>query len=192
MTVEEMHRIFTHIPELETERLRMRRLLPTDALDMYEYASEKDLTRYLLWDPHPSVQYTREYLEYLEGRYAVGDFYDWALILKESGKMIGTCGFTSLDLQNNCAEIGYVIHHKYHGKGYAPEAAEKVIAFGFDKLALSRISAVCMKENAASLRVMQKLGMSFEGTLRSAIYAKGARQDVSVCAITAEDYGKIS
>ncbi len=190
MTVEKMHQIFTHMPSFESERLLLRPLSPDDALDMYEYASGRELTKYLLWDPHPNVQYTREYLEYLEGRYAVADFYDWALILKQKGKMIGTCGFTSFDLPNNCAEIGYVIHPDYHGMGYAVEAAKQVISFGFSTLGLSRISAVCMKENTKSFRVMQKLGMSFEGTLRSAILVKGARRDVSVCAITREDYKK--
>lgn len=192
MTVEKMHQIFTHMPSLESERLLLRPLSPKDALDMYEYASGRELTKYLLWDPHPDPQYTLEYLEYLEGRYAVGDFYDWALTLKPGGKMIGTCGFTSFDLPNNSAEIGYVIHHAYQGMGYAVEAAKQVISFGFSTLGLSRISAVCMQENQKSLRVMQKLGMRLEGTLRSAILVKGIRRDISVCAITAEDFEKIS
>jgi len=192
MTVEEMHQIFTKLPEMETERLHMRRLLPADALDMFEYASRKDVTEYLLWSEHPNVQYTREYLEYIESRYAVGDFYDWALVLKASGKMIGTCGFTSIDLVNNTAEIGYVINPAFHGIGIAPEAAREVISFGFSTLELSRISAVCMKENERSLRVMKKVGMRFEGVLRSAVYAKGKHRDVCLCAMTGEDYGEIS
>ena len=192
MTVEEMHRIFTSLPELETERLYMRRLLPSDTLDMFEYASLPSVTEYLLWCEHPNVQYTREYLEYLESRYAVGDFYDWALVLKENGKMIGTCGFTSIDLVNNTAEIGYVINPAYHGIGIAPEAARRVLSFGFSVLELSRISAVCMKENEKSLRVMKKIGMSYEGVLRSAVYAKGKHRDVCLCAITSEDFERLS
>lgn len=188
MTVEQIHSIFTHMPTLESERLVMRKISPQDAMDMYEYASDASLTKYLLWDPHPSLTYTTDYLDYLQERYAIGDFYDWALILKENGKMIGTCGFTNFDLPNNCAEIGYVINPAYRGLAYAPEAAARVVEFGFTVLNLSRISAICMKENDASLRVMQKIGMSFEGTLRSAIYVKGKHRDVSVCAITQSDF----
>ena len=192
MTVEEMHRIFTSLPTMETERLYMRRLFPSDALDMFEYASLGSVTEYLLWSEHPNVQYTREYLEYLDSRYAVGDFYDWALVLKKSGKMIGTCGFTSIDLVNNSAEIGYVLNPAFHGIGIAPEAARAVVSFGFSTLELSRISAVCMKENERSLRVMKKVGMHYEGVLRSAVYAKGKHRDVCLCAITREDYDQIS
>ena len=188
MTVEQMHSIFTHIPTLETERLVMRRLLPSDARDMYEYASRHDLTKYLLWDPHPDISYTADYLAYLQERYDIGDFFDWALVLKDSGKMIGTAGFTNFDLPNNTAEIGYVLNPTYHGRAFATEAASRVVDFGFTVLGLSRICAVCMKENQASLGVMRKIGMSFEGTLRQAIYVKGEQRDVSLSAIVRSEY----
>lgn len=183
MTQEELHAIFTDIPALETERLSLRRILPRDAIDMYAYSSDENVTRHLLWDPHPDPGYTAQYIEYLQTRYAVGDFFDWALIWKEDGRMIGTCGFTNIDLPNNNAEIGYVLHPDFHRRGIAAEAAKEVIRFGFSVLGLHRISAVCMKENTPSMRVMEKCGMTQEAVLRQAVFVKGTYRDVCIASV---------
>ena len=188
MTLEKLHKIFTHIPTLTTERLILRRILPEDAEDMYDYSKNQTVTRYLLWEEHPAAEYTQNYIGFLQERYDLGDFYDWALISKDTKKMIGSCGFTSIDLPNNSAEIGYVLHPDYWGCGYMTEAVTEVLHFGFQTLGLSRISAVCMKENVASLRVMEKCGMRREGLLRQAVQAKGKQCDVFLAAITDEDY----
>lgn len=180
--------VFTDIPSLETERLTLRKILPTDAEDMFEYSANPSVTKYLLWTEHPSLAYTEAYVDYLQTRYAVADYYDWAVVTKAEGKMIGTVGFTSIDAANNTAEIGYVLNPAFWGKGIAAEAVKELLRFGFEGLSLSRISAVCMSKNAASLRVMEKCGMQIEGQLRSAVLAKGKRWDVFLAAITAEDF----
>ncbi len=155
---------------------------------MFSYSQRDDVTRYLLWDAHPSEEYTESYIRYLQERYAVGDFYDFAVVLKESGRMIGTVGFTSFDLANRSAEVGYVISPTYQGKGYATEAVKRILSLGFEEFGLERISAVCMKGNLASLRVMEKCGLKREGLLRSAVYAKGEMKDVHLSAMTKTDY----
>ena len=155
---------------------------------MFFYSRSEDVTRYLLWDAHPDAIYTEKYIDYLQERYAVGDFYDFAIEHKERGRMIGTVGFTSFDLPNRSAEVGYVISPDFWGKGIATEALTRVIAFGFEHCALARISAVCMRGNLASLRVMEKCGLKREGVLRSAVLAKGEMRDVHLCAITERDY----
>ncbi|MBP3437429.1 MAG: GNAT family N-acetyltransferase [Clostridia bacterium] len=188
MKQKSIQEIFTHLPTLESERLLFRPILPEDAEDMYAYSCQENVTAYLLWEAHPDLPYTASYIQYLQERYALGDYYDWAIISKKEKKMIGTVGFTNIDCANNCAEIGYVIHPDYWGCGYATEAAKEILRFGFLTMGLSRISGVCMKENKASLRVMIKCGMQYEGTMRSAIVAKGRRRDVCVAAITREDF----
>ena len=188
MTQEKLHRIFTNPPTLETERLILRKIVVTDADDMFEYSSNKDLTRYLLWDAHPDALYTEQYICYLQERYAAGDFYDFAVVVKETGHMIGTVGFTSFDLPNRSAEIGYVISPEHQCQGYATEAILRLLALGFEEFMLERISAVCMKGNLASLRVMEKCGLKREGLLRSSVFAKGEMMDVHLSAITRKDY----
>lgn len=180
--------VFSSIPTLECDRLILRRMKRTDAADMYEYAKEECVTEYLLWNPHDSVQYTEQYLKYVQGKYRDGEFYDWAVILKSENKMIGTCGFTSIDVDNNSAEVGYVISPHYRGQGYAAEALAKVIRFGFDELELNRLEAKYIVGNDASLRVMEKCNMSFEGVSKSSMMIKGKYRDIGHCAILRSEY----
>lgn len=181
-------KLFKKIPVLESERLILRRLKVSDYSDMYEYSKNKDVTRYLLWREHPDVRYTRDYINYLQSQYRAGNFYDWALIHKESGKMIGTCGFARLDFDNNSAEVGYVVNPDYWRKGYATEAVKKVIDFGFRNLNLHRIEARYIVGNEVSRRVMEKCGMTFEGVHRSSLFVKDRYVSVGYCAITGDEY----
>ena len=190
MKKEAICRIFSHMPELQTERLILRRIRVSDAEDMYHYARRPEVTRYLLWSPHPDIYHTQDYLRYLATRYAAGTFYDWGVILKQNGRMIGTCGFTTIDCAHDAAEIGYVLNPDYHGMGIATEAVEAVLAFGFDKLLLHRIEARFMEGNDASLRVMEKVGMRFEGWRRESMLVKGSYRTIGYSSILFDEYAK--
>ncbi|MCI8387944.1 MAG: GNAT family N-acetyltransferase [Clostridiales bacterium] len=188
MKKETVYKLFSKIPTIETERLVLRRMKPSDCHDMYEYASNPDVTRYLLWEPHKSWKQSLEYLEYLQTRYRVGDFYDWAVVDKKRSKMIGTCGFTSLDFGNNAAEVGYVLNPAYWGRGIAPEALKRVLYFAFMELNVHRVEARYMVGNDRSRRVMEKCGMTYEGVRRSSMYVKGSYRDIGICSILSEEY----
>lgn len=188
MKKETVYKIFSKMPTLETERLILRPMRLDDAEDMYDYARREDVTRYLTWLPHGSITYTKDYLSYIEARYAMGDFFDFAVVEKESGRMIGTCGFTKIDTPNDSAEIGYVLNPKHHGKGYATEAAGEIVRFGFTALKLHRIEAKFMEGNTASLHVMEKLGMTLEGYNREAMMIKGKYRTVGRCGMLYSDY----
>lgn len=188
MKRERICQIFSDLPRLQTERLLLRRMLVSDAEDMFRYAEREDVTTYLLWSPHPTKGYTADYLRYLQGRYSLGEFYDWAVVEKESGRMIGTCGFTRFDFPHNCAEIGYVLNPDYHGRGYGTEAAARVLRFGFEVLELHRIEAKFMQGNEASLHVMEKLGMTFEGYRRDGMLVKQAYRTIGVCSILRHEF----
>ncbi len=183
-----LKKYFRRIPTLNTSRLTLRRMKISDAEDMYEYSRLPEVTRYLTWSEHPDVIYTRRYLEYIQDQYSSGDFYDWALVLNDSGKMIGTCGFTSFDIQNNSGEIGYVINPEYRGNGYAPEAVGAIMRFGFIDLNLHRITARYMDGNNASRSVMEKCGMRYEGCAKNSMYIKNIYRSVHTCAILSDEY----
>ncbi|MBR4872263.1 MAG: GNAT family N-acetyltransferase [Clostridia bacterium] len=187
MKCETVYKVFSAIPQLETERLLLRKMMVGDCYDMYEYASNPEVTRYLTWHPHPDLEYTKDYLKYIANHYRLGDFYDWAVILKEENKMIGTCGFTRFRFPHNAAEIGYVINPAYRGREIAGEAVRAVMKFGFETLELHRIEAKYMAGNVASRRVMEKVGMSFEGVRRGEMMIKGEYRDVGTCAILREE-----
>lgn len=187
MKKDAIYKIFHKMPTLTTERLILRPMRVSDAYDMYEYACRADVTEYLLWSPHDSIFLTKDYLAYIEKRYKAAEFYDWAITLADSGKMIGTAGFTKIDVQNSCGEIGYVLNPDYHGKGIATEAARRVIKFGFEDVGLHRIEAKFMRGNDASLRVMEKLGMTFEGYHTDAMLVKGKYRTIGYCAIIRDE-----
>ena len=191
MKKESLFRIFSHMPELETERLYLRAARVSDAEDMFAYAKDPEVTKYLLWQPHADSTYTRRYLEYLAGRYRIGAHFEWVMVSKETGRMIGTCGFAKIDTANNAGELGYVLNPAYRGTGLVAEAARRVMEFGFSVLSLHRIEARFMIENTASRRVMEKLGMRFEGVQRSSMLVKGLYRDIGVCSILrGEFYGE--
>ena len=188
MRKEKIYRVFSHLPELTTERLTLRKMLVADASDMYEYAARPEVTKYLTWQPHPDRDYTREYLQYLGTRYAAGMFYDWAIVYEPDCKMVGTCGFNSFNCTSDSAEVGYVLNPDYWGKGIAPEALTRVLEFGFDDLGLHRIEAKFIEDNDRSRRVMEKVGMRFEGVLREAMYVKGNYVNIGICSILESEW----
>lgn len=188
MKREEIYRVFSNIPTLNTERLTLRRMLVSDTDDMYEYARRESVTRYLTWNPHRSRDYTREYLQYIGTHYTIGDFFDWGVIHNGDDKFIGTCGFTRFDYNHNCGEIGYVLNPEYWGHGFADEAVREVMKFGFEVLGLNRIEAKFMEGNESSRRVMEKTGMTFEGYHRKSMLIKGEYKTIGVCSILRNEY----
>lgn len=181
-------KIFTDIPTIESDRIILRKILRTDVDDVFEYSSDEQLTKYLLWHPHKNIAVTLQYLKTLERKYRKMEFYDWGVVHKSSGKLIGTCGFTAFDIENNGAEIGYVIARPYWGMGFAAEAARAVIEFGFQTLRLHRIEARFMTKNDGSRRVAQKCGMKFQGLFKEGVLAKGRYEDVEIFAVTEYEY----
>lgn len=180
--------LFKKIPTITTERLVMRKMLPADAEDMYEYAQEPIVTRFLLWEPHVNLKFTQSYLKFIQSQYASGCFFDWALTLADSGKMIGTCGFASIDTDNDAGEIGYVINPAYWNNGYATEALERVLSFGFGVLRMHRIYIRIMSGNTASERVAKKCGMRHEATFYSSLFVKGDYRTIKYYAILRDEF----
>ena len=81
-----------------------------------------------------------------------------------------------------------MLSREYWGRGLMPEALRAMIAFGFERMGLNRIEARCIAENAASARVMEKVGMTYEGTLRQREFIKGAYRDMKLYAILKSEY----
>lgn len=190
MKKETIYRMFSNMPTLETERFLLRKMSMDDTDDMFEYSKQKKVTEFLTWSPHPDKAHTFEYLSYLQNRYKTGDFFDWAIVCKDTNKMIGTCGFTRFFFADNGAEIGYVLNPDYQGKGIATEVVGRIIRYGFENLALERIEGKFMIDNTASRRVMEKNGMIFEGARRKGMLIKGVYRDIGTCAILREDFFK--
>lgn len=189
MKREKIYEVFSKIPTMETERLILRPMRMFDAFDMYDYARIPETSAYLTWNPHPDLEYTKNYLAFVISKYKSGEFYDWAVTLKgKEGRMIGTCGFSRIDVSNNIGEVGYVISPAFQGNGYATEAVNEVVSFGFTRLNFHRIEAKYIVENVASRAVMERCGMHFEGISRGSMLVKGNYRDIGMCAILQDEW----
>ncbi len=164
---------FLNMRELETPRLILRKISKKDAEDMYEYAKNPNVSKYLTWSSHESLQYTSSYIKFLRKKYRTGELFDWAIEDKCSHKFIGTCGFSSYDPDNKRVEVGYVLNPLFHGKGFASEAVLCIVDYAFSELGIHRAEARVMDGNKASQRVLEKCGFSFEGTGKDEVFVKG-------------------
>ena len=175
-------------PDLETPRLILRRLTEADAEDIFAYGSDDEVTRYMIWDTHRSIEDARWFINFTKDRYDKDEAGEWGIILKNSGQLIGCIGFPWHDRKNLRAELGYVLARSYWGQGIMPEAAGAVLDFVFGVVGLNRIECCHFEPNEKSGRVMQKCGMHFEGTARERIYAKACYWDVRQYAILRGDW----
>lgn len=150
--------------EIRTERLLLRRPRPADARAIFEeYASDPQVTRYLSWEPHASVEETATFLEGRIVRWQTGASFAWVLTRAEEDRPIG---MIELRPQGHRAEIGYVLGRRYWNRGYMTEAVRAVVEWALRQPHVYRVWAVCDVENLASARVLEKAGMQREGILR--------------------------
>lgn len=182
--------VFARLPILTTPRLILRPMTMRDAQDIYEYSCDREVARHVLWDAHRSVADSRAYLRYILRQYREGMPSSYGIVLKETGKVIGTIGFMWLHEENSTVEVGYSLARAHWNKGLMTEALQALIDMAFKTLHLHRIEAQHETSNPASGRVMLKCGMRREGTLRGRIYNKGKFVDVDLYAILRQDWEK--
>ncbi|NLM52496.1 MAG: GNAT family N-acetyltransferase [Firmicutes bacterium] len=181
---------FKGTPQLETERLILRKLTLQDADDIFAYGSDPEVSRFMTWETHQSIEETKSFINFILDKYEKDEAGEWGIVLKSTGKLIGSVGIPRYDLQNKSAEIGYVLSRKYWGQGIMPEAVSRVLQFAFEEMGLNRIESCHYVRNEKSGRVMQKVGMSFEGVVREKIFAKNKFWDVKQYAILRSDWEK--
>ncbi len=187
-----MEAIYSDLPRIETERLLLRKITMEDARDMYAYCSNSEVTRFVTWDAHQSLADTEAFVEFILNNYKKKDLSPWGMEHKKTGKIIGTVDLASWNPKHQSAEIAYCIHQDYWGKGLTTEAAKAVIAFGFSNMQLVRIQARCFVANIGSERVMEKVGMTFEGIIRKGMLVKGRHEDLKLYSILKEEFESLS
>lgn len=175
--------LFTPFPILSTPRLILRALQPSDLDDLYEYASDPEIDEYVPWEHYNNIEEARENLnEFLED-YEKHGLGAWGIEHRTERKLIGIINLSRPHPINRRVEMGYTISRAYWGKGYATDAVQAVIQFGFEKMNLVRIEAVVLPENLASTRVLEKSGLQFEGVLHSYQVWRNKPRDLLMYAI---------
>lgn len=171
---------FSPFPILETERLILRRVLPSDVKEMFELRSNPETMKYI---PRPLVTNYDEalaHIKMMEDKIETNEGINWAITLKGDDKMLGVIGHYRIKPEHYRAEVGYMILPEYHGKGITTEAVQCVVDYGFNTMQLHSIEGVIDPENEASERVLQKCGFVKEAHFKENEFYDGKFIDAVV------------
>jgi RimJ/RimL family protein N-acetyltransferase len=175
---------------LQTQRLLLRPFAATDFDARLAIQSRADVARYLYWDPRTAAE-VRETLDAKVRATAIvaeGDSLSLAAVLSEGGELIGDCSLRWASAEHRQAEIGFVFHPDHHGHGFATEAAAALLALAFDQLRAHRVFGRLEARNAASARVLERLGMRKEAHLVENEHIKGEWQSELVYALLEREW----
>ena len=179
--------------KIETERLLLRQFTIQDAAAMYKnWASDPEVTKFLMWSHHAHVEVSKEVLTDWTGHYHENDYYHWGIILKENGdEPIGGISVVHKDNRTKMVHIGYCIGEKWWRQGIVSEALSLLIKFFFEEVGVNRIELRHDPNNPNSGKVMQKCGLQYEGTHKEADWNNQGICDSAMYAILAKDYTSI-
>jgi len=166
------------LPTLTTARLILRPFTQADVDGVTCLAGAREIAQYTLHIPHPYERpMAQTWIASHRERFEAGEGLALAVTQRDTDILVGAVSL-SIDAANQTAELGYWIGVPYWGRGYATDAARAMVGYGFARLDLHRIHACHLAPNAASGRVMQKLGMTREGLLREHVIKWGVHYDV--------------
>lgn len=156
--------------QLETSRLILRRYVREDAAAMYQnWASDEAVTKYLTWPAHTRLEVSESVTEDWIKSYSDERYYHWAITVKANGgEPVGDIAVVNMKEDISMAHIGYCIGKAWWHQGITSEALKAVMDFMFDVVGVNRIEARHDPRNPNSGKVMEKCGMKYEGTQRSA------------------------
>ena len=177
---------FDKHPVLETERLLLRPITIDDKEAIYDFYSDPEIMKYRVSPLHKSIEDTVQFIETDCMNFAERKRIRFGIALKASGTLIGTGGFHSISPEHHRLEIGYSLRREFWGQGYMTEAVTELIRFAFEDMGMHRIMAMCDLGNDRSARVMERCGMTFEGTLKDYALRRGKFVTVRIYAILKE------
>jgi RimJ/RimL family protein N-acetyltransferase len=148
---------------LETNRLLLRRLVPSDLNELFALYSDPEIRRYFP-EGTLTLEQTRDELEwFLNGHPDHPELGLWATIHKETGRFIGRCGLLPWMIEQHFeVEVAYLLEKSFWRQGLGTEAARGVLEYGFNQLQLPRLICLMLKENQASRKVAKNIGMKLE------------------------------
>jgi RimJ/RimL family protein N-acetyltransferase len=174
---------------LQGERIRLREVSPDDAPAAFQWSSDPEVFRFMAYDVMATVEEEAAFLSDIAAQSAAQPrtLYDLGIEIDEHG-LVGMARLNIRSLDHRHAELGYCLRRDAWGRGYATEAAGLLLELAFTHVGLHRVSAFHDPRNAASGRVMQKLGMQREGVLRENVFAHGRWRDSIAYAILEPDW----
>ena len=158
--------VFQAFPHLETERLVLRRLYPSDAESLFAILADEELARFYDDEAFTEISQAREQIEAWASGFDEWRSIRWGIAQRGTDKVIGTCGYYGFHGWHRRGSLGYELVRSYWRQGIMTEALDAIIGFAFRKVGLNRIQAVVMPGNEGSEKLLEKLGFRREGVLR--------------------------
>lgn len=180
--------IFVTFPVLETERLNLRQIRPSDAPLLFDCFADEKVTRFYNLPQFTRLEQAVGIIEHMLNGYAERRTIRWAITRKDDGHFLGTCGFTGWRWHFFNGQIGYELARPFWRQGIMTEALTAVIHLAFTELNLNRIEALVMPENIASISLLKKLNFTNEGLLRQSGYWENEFHDLYMIALLKEDW----
>ncbi|UOR12878.1 GNAT family N-acetyltransferase [Halobacillus amylolyticus] len=181
-----------NLKEFRTPRLLLRQLKYGDLGDVYDFCSNLNVARPMTWETNKTKEDTLKFLDEVITGYKTGISGEWAIEMKKTGKVVGVVAFINWSNKHRCIEIGYFLAEDYWGQGIATESLKELIQYGFHDLSANRIEGRCDTDNIGSQKVLSKIGMTFEGTLRKNELIKGEFRDTQIFSLLSTDYNERS
>ncbi|OEH94158.1 GNAT family N-acetyltransferase [Bacillus solimangrovi] len=175
------------ISQLFTERLHLRKMNVSDSRNLFHIWSDPDVTKFMNINSLTEESQALEIIELLDKLDKDNKATRYTIIEQDTKKIIGTCGFNFLDFEHSKTELGYDIAKSAWGNGYAPEAIRSLLDHAFNNLGLNRVEAKVEPANINSIKVLQKLNFTFEGTLRQYEKSKGKFVDINMYSLLKDD-----
>ncbi len=173
---------------IETARLTLRRLKLTDSEMMFQnWTSDEKVTQFLRWDAHKTIDDTRRMIRQWLDHYQDDSTYYWGIYLKD-GEMIGSIGVTITSDHDLKGALGYKIGSRFWNRGYSSEAAKAVVDYMFRNTDIERIDSFSSVKNPASGKVMEKIGMRYEGRLQHYYKTRDGFHDCTLYAIIRKEW----
>lgn len=174
------------LPELRTPRLLLRRITPADAPAVLRLRTDAQVMRYLDREPATGLDDVLQHIGLIDANLADNTGVTWAVARAEApDELLGTCGIWRLDLYHHRGEVGYSLLPEAWGQGLMQEALAAVCRYGFEELKLHSLEGNVNPRNAASIRVLERLGFVQEAYFRENYYFRGQFTDSAIYSLLA-------
>jgi ribosomal-protein-alanine N-acetyltransferase len=179
--------IFKSFPELETEKLRFRKIELSDANEIFLIRSNDDVMRFMDVPRHNSISDSEKLIQLVEESYKNESGIDWSIIEKHSNTFIGYIGFIRIFPEHCRAEIGYALKPEFWGKGYMYETIKRIVKYGFENMNLHSIEANVNPLNERSKKVLERIGFKREAYFRENYLFDGKFLDSVIYSLLEKD-----
>ena len=175
--------------EFTTERLVIREYRKSDLDDYIAVTSQPEIYATTYGIPMEyTKKYGKRYFRLIRENIRSMRAFEFGMFLRSNGRYLGNIGLININLPHRHADISYYIDRDFRNMGFTTEAANQMLRLAFEFFAFEKVTGICMSINKASKRVMEKLGMKYEGTLRNELLKNGVYYDLDRLSILKEEF----